>query len=57
MKKYLVEFTHINGKVETVEFITDRLDWTIEQYCRHRAISTHQVINEGIADTKKMLLG
>ena len=57
MKKYIVEFTHINGKVETVEFITDRLDWTIEQYSRHRAIANHQVINEGTADTKKMLLG
>lgn len=57
MKKYLVEFTHLNGTVETVEFITDRLDWTIEQYSRHRAISNFQVINEGTADTKKMLLG
>ena len=57
MKKYIVEFTHIDGKVETVEFITDRLDWTVEQYCRNRAISNHQVINEGSVDTKKMLLG
>jgi hypothetical protein len=57
MKKYLVEFTHLNGTVETVEFLTDRLDWTVEQYCRNRAISKHQVIEEGVADTRKMLLG
>lgn len=57
MKKYLVEFTHLNGNKEVIEFITDRLDWTIDQYCRHRAISKHQVIEEGVADTKKMLLG
>ena len=57
MKKYIVEFTHIDGKVETVEFITDRLDWTVEQYCRNRAVTNHQVINEGSVDTKKMLLG
>lgn len=57
MKKYLVEFTHIDGKVETLEFLTDRLDWTIEQYCRNRAVSTYQVLQEGVADTKKMLLG
>lgn len=57
MKKYLVEFTHLNGNTEVIEFITDRLDWTVEQYCRHRAISKHQVIEEGVADTKKMLLG
>lgn len=57
MKKYLVEFTHLNGNKEVIEFITDRLEWTIEQYCRHRAISNHQVIEEGVADTKKMLLG
>ena len=39
MKKYLVEFTHLDGTVETVEFITDRLHWTIDQYCRNRSIS------------------
>lgn len=57
MKKYLIEFTHLDGKIEVIEFITDRLEWTIDQYCRHRAISNHQVIEEGVADTKKMLLG
>lgn len=57
MKKYVVEFTHLNGEKETVEFITDRLEWTIDQYCRNKAISNHEVINEGSVDTKKMLLG
>jgi len=57
MKKYLVEFTHLNGEKETVEFITDKLEWSVDQYCRNRAISNHQVINEGSVDTKKMLLG
>ena len=57
MKKYIVEFKHLNGEKEVVEFLTDRIEWSIDQYYRNRAISSHQVLEEGTADTKKMLLG
>lgn len=57
MKKYIVEFTMTDGSKEEVEFITDRLEWTIEQWCRNRSVSNHQVLNEGTIDRKQMLLG
>lgn len=57
MKKYIVEFTHGNGEKETVELITDRIEWTIEQWCRNRHIIKHEIINEGASDSKKMLFG
>ncbi len=39
MKKYLVEFKHLDGTVEQMEFTTDKIDWTIEQYGRNRQIA------------------
>lgn len=58
MKKYLVEFTHGDGKKETVEFITDRIEWSIDQWCRNRYILDHKVIEEGSSsDNKRMLFG
>lgn len=57
MKKYLIEFTHADGKVEEVELTTDRLDWSIEQWCRNRAIVDHRVISEGSSNNKQMLFG
>ena len=57
MKKYIVEFTHASGEVEEVELITDRLEWTIKQWCRNRSIISHQVISEGSSNTKQMLFG
>lgn len=58
MKKYLVEFTHGDGKKETVEFITDRIEWSIDQWCRNRYILNHKVIEEGSSsDNKRMLFG
>lgn len=57
MKKYIVEFTMTDGSKEEVEFITDRLEWTIDQWCRNRSVSNHQVLNEGTIDRKQMLLG
>mgnify|MGYP005996606545 FL=1 len=46
MKKLLViEFTHLNGEVEEVEFETDRgLEWTVEQFSRNRAIVSHKML-------------
>ena len=57
MKKYIVEFTMTDGSKEEVEFITDRLEWTIDQWRRNRSVSNHQVLNEGTIDRKQMLLG
>lgn len=57
MKTYLVEFTHSDGKVEEVTLTTDRLEWSIEQWCRNRSIVNHKVIEEGASNTKQMLFG
>ena len=51
-KKYLVEFTHINGEVEKVELVTDDINWSIDQWCRNRAIANHKIIEEGTSNNK-----
>ena len=54
-KKFIIEFTHSDGKVEEVEFITDRgYEWTVEQYSRNRAIVKHELIEESAGNNKKM---
>ncbi len=57
MKKYLIEFTHMDGTVEEVELTTDRLEWSIQQWSRNRAIASHKVIEEGSSNSKSMLFG
>lgn len=57
MKKYIVEFTHVDGSKEEVEFTTDRLEWTIEQWMRNRNVVEHKIISEGNSNTKQMLFG
>ena len=56
-KKYIVEFTDVDGNVETVELVTDNIDWSIQQYCRNRAIVESEI--KGSTDTpgKQMLFG
>jgi len=59
-KKYLVEFTHQSGQVEQVELVTDRIDCSINQWCRNRAIVKHEIIatiNEYTNNDNKMLFG
>ena len=56
-KKYIIEFTHSNGEKEIVEIVTDRLDWSIEQWKRNRAIVDHEVLEEGSSNPKQMLFG
>lgn len=56
MKKYIVEFTHTNGEIEQVEFVTDRLEWSIDQWCRNRFVSGHKILSESSVSSKKMLL-
>lgn len=47
MKKiYLVEFEEINGNTHTFEFLTDRIKWSINQYCRNRYVSNHRILSE-----------
>lgn len=57
MKKYLVEFVLSDGSVEEVEFTTDRLQWSIDQWCRNRKVIKHEVLEEGNSNSKQMLFG
>lgn len=57
MKKYIVEFTMTDGSIEEVEFTTDRLNWSIEQWMRNRAVVKHEIISEGNNNNKQMLFG
>lgn len=57
MKKYLIEFTLRDGTKEEVELTTDRLEWSIEQWSRNRAVVNHRVIEEGSSNRKQMLFG
>ena len=57
MKKYLIEFTLSDGTEEEVELTTDRLEWSIEQWSRNRAVVNHRVIEEGSSNRKQMLFG
>ena len=50
MKKYIVEFTLVDGKVEEIEL-------TIQQWSRNRAVSSHKVISEGNNNSQQMLFG
>lgn len=55
MKTYLVEFTHYGGTKEKVELTTDRIEWSIQQWCRNRHIVKHKILSEGSNNTKQML--
>tara|TARA_R100000734_G_C3206982_1_gene23620 strand:+ start:159 stop:332 length:174 start_codon:yes stop_codon:yes gene_type:complete len=57
MKKYIVEFTHADGTIEEVELTTDRIQWSIEQWSRNRAVTDYKIISEGSSRSKKMLFG
>jgi len=57
MRKYIVEFTMTDGSIEEVEFTTDRLEWSIEQWMRNRAVANHKIISEGNNNSKQMLFG
>ena len=56
-KKYLVEFTEVNGTTYEFEFVTDNIEWSLEQYCRNRSIIEHRILNEGAGGKKQMLFG
>lgn len=46
-----------DGSKEEVEFTTDNPEWTINQWCRNRNVSNHEILKEGTIDRKQMLLG
>ena len=57
-KKFIIEFTHSDGKAEEVEFVTERgYEWTVDQYSRNRAIVKHELIEESAVKNKQMLFG
>ena len=56
-KKYLVEFTHLDGRVENVELVTDDIQRSIDQWSRNRAIANYEILNEGQSNNKQMLFG
>lgn len=57
MKKYIVEFTMIDGSKEEVVFTTDRLEWSINHWIRNRKVSNYEILEEGSTNSKSMLLG
>ena len=57
MKKYIVEFTMIDGSKEEVIFTTDRLQWSIDQWIRNRRVSNYEILEEGTSNSKQMLFG
>ena len=58
MKKYIIEFTHLDGSVEEVELTTDRLEWSIQQWSRNRAVASHKIIKEENSNgSSQMLFG
>lgn len=56
-KKYLVEFKEANGNTYEFEFLTDNIQFSIDQYTRNRTIISHRIINEGTTGKKQMLFG
>jgi len=57
MKKYKVKFVEANGEEYIFEFLTDRIDWSIDQYKRNRQILSHEIIKEDVDKSKGMLFG
>ena len=59
MKKYIIEFTHGDGTKEEVELVTDRIEWSINQWKRNRFIIDHKIIKEENTkgDNTQMLFG
>ena len=56
-KKYIVEFTLLDGTVENIELVSEDIQWSIEQWSRNRAISKYEILEEGNSSNKRMLFG
>jgi len=46
MKKYLIEINYTNGENDEVSFITDKIDWSMDQYQRNRKPFNWKIISE-----------
>ena len=58
MKKYIIEFTHVDGTTEEVTLTTDRVQWSIDQWKRNRAIVSHKILKEENSNgSSQMLFG
>jgi len=53
--KYIVEFTHLDGRVENVELVTEDIQRSIEQWSRNRAISKCEIVEQEQPNGKQML--
>jgi len=57
-KKYVVEFKLADSSTDVVEFITEDLEWSIDQWSRNRAVLKYTLLETlNTSPTKKMLLG
>jgi hypothetical protein len=56
-KKYVVEFTMQDGSTELITLNTDRIEWSIDQWKRNRAVTSHSIVSEGSDNSKQMLFG
>ena len=56
-KKYVVEFTMQDGSTELITLNTDRIEWSIDQWKRNRAVASHSIVSEGSDNSKQMLFG
>ena len=56
-KKYIVEFTEINGNSYEFEFLTEDIQKSIREYCRNRSIVEHKILEEDKGSRKQMLFG
>ena len=58
--QYKIQITEEFGdfvEVYEIDLTTDRLEWSIQQWCRNRAIVNHEILEEGSSNGKSMLLG
>ena len=56
-KKYTVEFTHLDGTVESIELVTEDIQWSVDQWMRNRPVAKYEILEEGQSSNKRMLFG
>tara|TARA_X000001316_G_C921687_1_gene36220 strand:+ start:451 stop:627 length:177 start_codon:yes stop_codon:yes gene_type:complete len=56
-KKYIVEFTHSDGTVESIELVTEDIQWSVDQWMRNRPVVKYEILEEGQSSNKRMLFG
>lgn len=56
-RKYTVEFTLLDGTTELVEFVTNDIIMSMEQWIRNRPVTDKEILEVNTADSKQMLLG